>query len=284
MHSSKKTSKSLSDSLFKIASLQQGFFTTKQAKAAGHKGTNFLYYIRVGHWTREGRALYRLAQYPLPQRPGLMRWALWSRGRNDIPQGVYSHETALSLHDLSDVMPAKFHMTVPSSFRRNTPIPAVIALHKGRLNPKDIQTMEGVPVTTPLRTIVDVMKEGVLSQDLVEQSILRASALGLISDRTKSDMWRLSGKHYKRGYEQIKKRVIEATKIDEKEMAKPGKLKKQGRTLRAIIGYMSFYYGNEKIIDMAERFKITRQSMGALVNIGREIVEGDSLLKQALLK
>ncbi len=184
MPNSKKAPKTLSDRLYKKASLQHGFFTTKQAKAAGYKESNFPYYVRMGYWMREGNALYRLSQYPLPQRPDLIRWALWSRGRNDIPQGVYSHETALSLHDLSDVMPAKLHMTVPFSFRRNTPIPAVIVLHKGRLNPKDIQTIEGVPVTTPLRTIVDVMKEGVLSQDLLEQAVLQASSRGFISIRT----------------------------------------------------------------------------------------------------
>ena len=29
-----------------------------------------------------------------------------SRNRQDEPQGVFSHATALTLHDLSDVMPA----------------------------------------------------------------------------------------------------------------------------------------------------------------------------------
>ena len=40
-----------------------------------------------------------------------MVWQLWSRNRQGEPQGVFSHATALSLHELSDVMPAKLHMS-----------------------------------------------------------------------------------------------------------------------------------------------------------------------------
>jgi len=42
-----------------------------------------------------------------------MLWYLWSQNRQEIPKGVYSHNTALSLHELSDLMPSKLHMTAP---------------------------------------------------------------------------------------------------------------------------------------------------------------------------
>jgi predicted transcriptional regulator of viral defense system len=42
---------------------------------------------------------------------------------------VYSHQTALSLFDLSDLMPSRLHMTVPPGFRRSAPIPGAIILH-----------------------------------------------------------------------------------------------------------------------------------------------------------
>jgi predicted transcriptional regulator of viral defense system len=48
-----------------------------------------------------------------------MLWWLWSKNREGVSQGVYRHETALSLHDLTDLMPSKLHMTVPKSFRRS---------------------------------------------------------------------------------------------------------------------------------------------------------------------
>lgn len=56
------------------------------------------------------------AKYPLGERPDKMLRRLRSRGRDDKPQGVHSHETALSLHELSDINPAKLHMTVPPDF------------------------------------------------------------------------------------------------------------------------------------------------------------------------
>lgn len=43
-----------------------------------------------------------------------------------IPQGVYSHGTSLSLHELSDANPSQLHMTVPISFRRTAGIPRVL--------------------------------------------------------------------------------------------------------------------------------------------------------------
>jgi len=41
--------------------------------------------------------LYRLADFPTTERPDLMLWYLWSKNRQEIPEGIYSHETALSL-------------------------------------------------------------------------------------------------------------------------------------------------------------------------------------------
>ena len=79
-----------------------------------------------------------------------MLWSLWSRNRDDVPQGVYSHDTALTLHDLSDINPSKLHMTVPKAFRRNSAIPKTLVLHKADLAPSDSQDIFGVRVTTPL--------------------------------------------------------------------------------------------------------------------------------------
>src|SRR5229473_4160682 len=129
--------------LFEVADLQQGFFTAKQAKAAGFAENTHPYHVQAGNWIREHRGIYRLASFPRGERPDLMLWSLWSRNRGEVTQGVFSHETALSLHDLSDVMPAKLHMTVPRSFRRNSEIPRVLVLHFGDLPQSDIGVAHG---------------------------------------------------------------------------------------------------------------------------------------------
>lgn len=102
-----------SRNLYEIAEPQYGFFTTKQAKEAGYDESKHAYHVRAGNWMREHRGIYRLRNFPSPERPDLMLWFLWSRDRNDVPRGVYSHDTALALYDLSDVNPAKLHMTIP---------------------------------------------------------------------------------------------------------------------------------------------------------------------------
>jgi hypothetical protein len=66
----------------------------------------------------------------------------------------------MTLHDLSDVMPAKLDMTVPPGFRRMATIPDVLRLHHAKLNQREIQTIDGVRMTTPLRTLIDIIGEG----------------------------------------------------------------------------------------------------------------------------
>ena len=118
------------------------------------------YHVRVGNWVCERRGIFRLSAQPLPSRPDLVMWWLWSRNRQDQPQGVYSHQTALSLHELTDVMPSQLHMTVPRTFRRSTTIPKVLVLHLSDLPSFDIEHVDGVPVTKALRTLIDVAVSG----------------------------------------------------------------------------------------------------------------------------
>jgi len=173
--------------LFAFAEAQGGFFTAKQAEAAGFDRTNHAYHVRSGTWTREYRGIYRLKQYPLPPDSDLILWSLWSRGRNDEPQGVYSHETALRIFDLSDNMPPKLHMTVPAKFRRGAEIPAILVLHHADLSPADVEEREGFRVTRPMRTILDLVAAGGLSSDLLKQAFDEARNRGLVTARETHD-------------------------------------------------------------------------------------------------
>jgi len=167
--------------LYRIADGQRGFFTTKQAVQSGFSARSHLYHVQTGDWIREHRGIYRLRQFPSPDRPDLILWYLWSRNRQDHPEGFYSHETALSLHDLSDAMPAKLHMTVPKSFRRNSQIPRALVLHYGNLPDADIESIQGVRATKPLRTVMDLLLEGRVSKDILIQAFREGLRRGLIS-------------------------------------------------------------------------------------------------------
>jgi predicted transcriptional regulator of viral defense system len=178
--------------LFEIAEQQQGFFTTKQAKAAGFAENTHPYHVKAGNWIREHRGIYRLSLFPATDRPDLVLWALWSRNRNEEVEGVYSHHTALSLYDLSDLNPAKLHMTVPADFRRSSDIPGILVLHYADLSENDIKTAQGFKFTRPLRTLLDLIEAGTVEQRFIRQALRQALDRGVVT-RQQIQSTRMSG-------------------------------------------------------------------------------------------
>ncbi len=167
--------------LYKIALEQDGYFTTKQAKMAGYDTNSHPYHVKTGNWIREHRGIYRLSNYPIGERSDLMLWYLWSRNRQEECQGIYSHETALALFELTDLNPGQLHMTVPKNFRRNSQIPPILIIYFDDILSDQVDHMHGVKVTLPMRTIMDIIKEGRYSDDLIMQSISEALSRGLIT-------------------------------------------------------------------------------------------------------
>lgn len=169
-----------SNKLFKIAELQDGYFTTKQAKESGFIDENYRYHLKTGNWIRVFRGIYRLVKYPQSENEQYLLWYLWSMNQKQEPQGVYSHQTALSIYGLSDVSPSKLHMTVPPHFRRMSAIPKILVLHKEKLPIHDINYMQGFAVTKPMRTILDLSKKELIARDHLSQAIKEGLQRGLI--------------------------------------------------------------------------------------------------------
>jgi predicted transcriptional regulator of viral defense system len=166
-----------------VAQTQQGFFTAKQASHAGFAEKTHAYHVRAGNWIRQHRGVYRLIDFPTAERPDLMLWFLWSQNRKEIPEGTYSHETALSLHELSDVMPSRLEMTVPKHFRRNSRLPEILELHRAELAKEEVQEMHGVRVTRPLRTIADLVETGRVDRGQLRKAVAEALERGLITHK-----------------------------------------------------------------------------------------------------
>ena len=167
--------------LYQLAERQGGYFTTKQAAALGYTSNKRVYHVRAGNWIREHRGIYRLALFPAPERSDLILWWLWSRDRSDEPKGVFSHRTALTLHELTDLMPAKIDLTVPKGFRRGTPIPKVLRLHYAAVPSSDREVMDGVPVTKALRTVLDLWGEGDTPKPLLAAAFQEGVRRGIIT-------------------------------------------------------------------------------------------------------
>jgi hypothetical protein len=98
-----------------------------------------------------------------------------------VTEGVYSHQTALSLYELSDLNPAKLHMTVPTHFRRSSEIPGILVLHYADLPDEDVQVSQGFKYTRPLRTILDLIEADTVERVFVRQALEQAFHRGLIT-------------------------------------------------------------------------------------------------------
>lgn len=177
-----------SAALFDVAEEQQGYFTARQAATAGYKLGSQAHHVKSGNWVRIERGIYRLAHFPQSSEEQLVIYALWSRNRAGETEGVYSHQTALSIHELSDANPARLHMTVPASFRRRAKAPEILALHRATLGEMDVEQRRGFAVTHPLRTIVDLATAESVSRDIVEQAMTEGRQRGLITVREISDL------------------------------------------------------------------------------------------------
>jgi predicted nucleotidyltransferase len=146
-----KTRAEKSHQLFQVAESQQGYFTSSDAKRLGYDYPHQSFHVKRGNWVRVDHGVYRLKKFPAAPHEELMRWWLWSRKK-----AVLSHETAAALYELGDLPPSKIHLTVPPDFRKR-PSKSLI-LHKAKLHESEIEKRDGLPVTKPLRTILDLAR------------------------------------------------------------------------------------------------------------------------------
>jgi predicted transcriptional regulator of viral defense system len=184
----------VASALYQVAEEQQGYFTARQAVDVGYLPGSQAHHVKAGNWVRTGRGIYRLARFPQSAEEQLVIYSLWSRNRQGKSQGVYSHQTALSIHELSDINPTKLHMTVPPTFRRSARVPAILVLHHTALDSKDVEQRQGFRVTRPLRTIIDLAATELVSRDIIAQALAEGRNRGLITASEFAD-WHHRVKH-----------------------------------------------------------------------------------------
>lgn len=141
-----------SAALYRVAEPQSGFFTTAQAEEAGYSRRLLTHHVERHRFERRARGVYRLVQFPqLSDAEDLVVHWLWSE-----QQGVYSHTTALQLHELSDAMPERATMTLPPSWsKRRLRVPPDLRLRFDTIVPEASVMVRGVPATAPARTVND---------------------------------------------------------------------------------------------------------------------------------
>ena len=162
--------------LYELASGQGGYFTLADAAEAGFSAPLLQHHLKARRVERSGRSVLRLVNFHPTDEEDLVPIWLWSD-----KLGVFSHETALMIHGLSDALPAKKHVTVPSEWSKSRlRVPGGVVLHYADLGKTDITWKGPVQVTTPLRTIFDCTTDSV-APDLVRQAITQGVRRGLFT-------------------------------------------------------------------------------------------------------
>lgn len=179
--------------LMELAAAQEGLFSASQAKASNVSQQLLAKYMASGRIERVRRALYRVRYFPAGPHEDLVAVWLWSRS-----EGVFSHETALFLHDLSDALPNRAHVVLPRSWRKRTiQIPKGVAVHYDDLRDADRGWVGSIPVTSVRRTLSDCL-HGTVDPELVAQASSQAARRGLIAPSEviaapAIGLWRLRG-------------------------------------------------------------------------------------------
>ena len=165
--------------LFNIASEQHGYFTRSQADSCGYRRDLLFRHKESGRFIHVHRGVYRLRDYPSFPREEVV--AAWLAVGKDV--AVVSHESALDLHELSDVIPNATHLTVPRSMRNLPKLPGVrIHTTTRAFEPGDVVTREGMRVTSIARTIADAADWGT-GPEQIEMAVRQALGQGMTSPK-----------------------------------------------------------------------------------------------------
>lgn len=163
--------------LYEVAAAQDGIFTTAQAATAGYSSPLLAKYLKSGRIMRVRRGIYRLVHFPPGDHEDLVVLRLWSERL-----GVFSHETALTLHNLSDALPSSIFMTVPSSWTsRRLRVPVGVELHYADLAHEGRTWAGPIVVTSPAQTVIDCA-EARISPEIVEQAVREGLHRGLFNE------------------------------------------------------------------------------------------------------
>lgn len=159
------------DEIYKIAQYQEGYVANYQVDVSRQM---LSHYEKTGRLERIRRGIYRVSHFPISENESYIVAHLWSRER-----GILSHETALLIYEMSDVLPRKVHLSYPADADLPREQPKWLRLHRQDVPPGDRQWQGAVLVTTPRRTLIDLAASG-FEPDLFEQALEEAVARALV--------------------------------------------------------------------------------------------------------
>jgi very-short-patch-repair endonuclease len=132
--------------LAELAGQQHGVVTKRQLEALGFVRSTIPLWAKDGRLHRLHRGVYAVGHMAISWE-GRCLAALLAR-----PGSVASHLTAAWIHGLLRTRPGTIHLTAPTRQR----LKRDFVVHFARLDPNDVVTVDGIPVTSPARTVLDL--------------------------------------------------------------------------------------------------------------------------------
>lgn len=165
----------------KIAREQGGFFTAGQAAEVGFPSSRHPDLVRTGQWERVRRGIFRLASESDGQFSDLHVLSLFFRHRDGSPSGIFGLETAASIFEMGDMLPVQTTILVLTDFRKRAEIPDGVELIEVPDISREVVRHEGLFVTAPIRTIVDLLCTPSRDPEETRRTFVAACSAGLIS-------------------------------------------------------------------------------------------------------
>lgn len=152
--------------LGEMAASQYGLITSAQATARGVDGVTLGRLRDARLLEPVGRGVYLISGATTPTHleiriawlrldPARPAWERDGRGEKD---GVVSHRSACLLHQLGDIPAPKTELTVPGRLTTREPW-VKLHRHDGPLPVDEITMVDGLPVTTVDRTVLDLLRD-----------------------------------------------------------------------------------------------------------------------------
>lgn len=165
--------------LYQLATSQAGYFTLEQARGAGFSDQLLQYHYKTGRLMREAEGVYRFRDYPEAYSDISIAWLSLKRRAGNA---LASHETALSLLNLCDLVPRAIDITIERENRKAAGDLIGVRVHTTSHWPSrsDIASRAGVEITGVCRTLVDCILWGTES-GMIRQALQTAFSKRLIT-------------------------------------------------------------------------------------------------------
>ncbi|MBF4571261.1 type IV toxin-antitoxin system AbiEi family antitoxin domain-containing protein [Herbiconiux sp. VKM Ac-1786] len=150
-----------------LGSTQRGLVTTAQARESGLSGVDLTRLTDSGKLLRVRHGVYALPSAGVDRLQDLRGAWLAATANGDV---VVSGASAAVVHRLGDLVPAAHEFTAP--VRRQSTLPD-LRFHRAELTDNDVTVVDGLPVTTVVRTAADLAAASLDSDHLA--SVLSAA-------------------------------------------------------------------------------------------------------------